>query len=97
MDKNNAIVEALGLRHDELREEIDTLENAIGRDSVIQNDMRRAITTHKKEKEIAEAKLTDVRLVMERMGEIFDNDVWRNVDRVYETRWDCRSGQREAA
>jgi hypothetical protein len=61
------------------------------------NESRREMSEYKKLKEKAEAKSSEIRLELEKMGEIFDNEVWRNVDKVYETRWDCRTEQREAA
>ena len=94
---NNAIVEALGLRHDELREEIRNHINNADTAQALTNEQRREMTEQKKFQGQAEAKLADVKLVMERMGETFINDVWTNVDLVYETRWDCRPGQLEAA
>jgi uncharacterized coiled-coil DUF342 family protein len=94
---NNAIIEALGLRHDELREEIDNHTNNVENAHYQMNESRREMAEYKKFKTEAEAKLSEIRLELEKMGEIFDNEVWRNVDKVYETRWDCRTEQREAA
>jgi chromosome segregation ATPase len=94
---NNTIIEALGLRHDELREEVENYTNNVENARYQMNQSRREMAEYTKFKEEAEAKLSEIRLELEKMGEIFDNEVWRNVDKVYETRWDCRTEQREAA
>jgi len=40
---------------------------------------------------------TCVQVIRARMEKIFQNQVWREVDKVYETIWDCMHGQRKAA
>jgi len=30
-----------------------------------------------------------IKAVIRHINDIFDNEVWLNVDKVYETRWDC--------
>lgn len=38
-----------------------------------------------------------VNLAIKKQFELFINQVWREVDKVYETRWDCKVRQLEAA
>lgn len=48
--------------------------------------------------EACEKKINNYLIEMEKMmWDIFQNKVWRSVDKVYETRYDCRTGRLEAA